>query len=198
VQVEQLRPGLWRWTAPHPAWKQGFDWPQDVGCVYVETADATVLIDPLVPSDDAERFWNALDRDVERRGLPVAVVLTAPWHRRSADAVAERFGVDLRLAWAHSLPAGIEPIPVPPREEGQVALFLVEHGALVTAEVLVTERGQLAVAPSPALADDRALIPMLEQLAVLPVELVLPSHGAPITSDAAEAVRAAVARYRVR
>src|SRR5438445_13566603 len=134
MHVEELRPGLWRWTAPHPAWKPGADWPQDVGCVYVETADATVVIDPLVPANEAEHFWQALDRDVDRRRLPVAVVLTAPWHRRSADAVAVRYSVDVIHAWADPLPSGIEAIAVPPAEEHQVALFLVDYRALVTAE----------------------------------------------------------------
>ena len=80
-------------------------------------------------------------------------------------------------------------------EEHQVALFLVDYRALVTAEVLVTERGPLAVAPSPALADRRALVPLLEGLADLPIELVLPAHGEPVRSGGAAAVQDAVARY---
>ena len=66
-----------------------------VGCVYYETLDAVILIDPLAPPDgtsDAERFWRALDRDVERLGLPVAVLLCSDWHERSAQAVADRYG----------------------------------------------------------------------------------------------------------
>ncbi len=43
MQVQQITPGLWRWTAWHPEWKE------DVGCVYYEGHDAIVLIDPLVP-----------------------------------------------------------------------------------------------------------------------------------------------------
>jgi hypothetical protein len=59
----------------------------------------------------------------------------------------------------------------------------------------MAERGPLVVAPSPALADRRALVPLLEELAALPVELVLPAHGEPVRSSGAAAVRAAVAQY---
>ncbi len=66
MDVEQIAEGLWRWTARHPEWRPDADWPPDVGCVYYEGPDAVVLVDPLVPQDDADRFWAALDRDVER------------------------------------------------------------------------------------------------------------------------------------
>ena len=89
MDVQPLRPGLWRWTAPHPDWLPEKDkpggWAEYVGCVYFEPAenkrDAVVLIDPLAPpagTPDAERFWRALDRDVERAGVPVAILLGRP------------------------------------------------------------------------------------------------------------------------
>ena len=56
MNVSELAPGLWRWTALHPDWKEGEGWEQEVGCVYYEAADATVLIDPLVPAEQ-ERFF---------------------------------------------------------------------------------------------------------------------------------------------
>src|SRR5438128_1127857 len=62
MDVLMIASGLWRWTAFHPEWKE------DVGCVYYASSEAVVLIDPLVPQEAEERFWNALDRDVERAG----------------------------------------------------------------------------------------------------------------------------------
>ena len=34
MTVTEIATGLWRWTAPHPDWKEGEGWDQDVGCVY--------------------------------------------------------------------------------------------------------------------------------------------------------------------
>ena len=83
MDVQELKPGLWRWTARHPDWEE-----REVSSAYVETGDAVCLVDPLVPRDEEERFFAALDRDVERLGLPVAIVLTNPWHRRSSAELA--------------------------------------------------------------------------------------------------------------
>ena len=80
MRVREVATGLWWWTALHPAWTPadgGPDgWEQEVGCVYYEAPGAVVLIDPLVPMEDRDRFYRALDRDVERAGLPVRVLVT--------------------------------------------------------------------------------------------------------------------------
>ena len=87
MQLDQLRPHLWRWTADHPDWRPGDDWDQEVGCVAADAGDALALIDPLVPDDG----WAALDELVERVGKPVATLLTVEWHARSSDAVRGRY-----------------------------------------------------------------------------------------------------------
>ena len=39
VNVAEIVPGLWRWTAPHPDWRRrSDDWEREVGCVYVRGA----------------------------------------------------------------------------------------------------------------------------------------------------------------
>ena len=105
MHVDEIAPRLWRWTAPHPEWKPsdaegGEGWEREVGCVYLEAADAVVLIDPLIPTapDERERFLTHLDADVERAGTPVAILLTVAAHERSAPELAERFGAEV---WAH-------------------------------------------------------------------------------------------------
>lgn len=97
MQVQKLREGMWQWGVTHPAWRDGDDWDPVVWSTYVEVPDATVVIDPLLPQDDHHlaRFWRALDGDVERRGVPAMVLLTCGWHRRSADHVADRYGVEV-------------------------------------------------------------------------------------------------------
>jgi hypothetical protein len=80
LELAQLAPGLWRWD----------------GSIYYEAPSAVVLIDPVVPAGEEERFFRALDRDVERLGLPVLVVLTdasvdpAPFVERYAAEVLAR------------------------------------------------------------------------------------------------------------
>src|SRR6266516_3188755 len=55
MELRELVPGLWRWTARHPEWEPGAepespaDWPPDVGCVACLAGENLALIDPLVP-----------------------------------------------------------------------------------------------------------------------------------------------------
>jgi glyoxylase-like metal-dependent hydrolase (beta-lactamase superfamily II) len=166
VQVDELAPGLWRWTAEHPEWKQGAEWEPEVACFYAETDAATLLVDPLVPvGADTERFWSHLDADVERRGRPVAVLLTGEWHRRSTDEVAARYG-----ALVHDgdeLPGDVVRLAA---GEAETALWLPAHRALAVGDALISVGGELRLwcARSP-----ESLAALLE----LPVEHVLVAHG---------------------
>ena len=76
MNLTELAPGFAYWTAPHPEWEPDENWPEDVLCAYYEAVDGTVLIDPLVPRGREDEFWQFLDVAVERRGLPVRVLLT--------------------------------------------------------------------------------------------------------------------------
>lgn len=205
--MQEIGAGLWRWTGLHPAWTpESVGWEQEVACAYVEAEDAVVLVDPLVPPEDEERFWRALDRDVGRLGRPVVVVLTAAWHARSTPAMVKRYGATV---WAHPggaarlgirvdapvLPQGIEAFEIPPAGEGQVALYLAARRALVTAEALAGMDGGLVVQPSPQLGDRDRLVRCLRLLLELPVEVVLPAHGAPVLERGREAIAAALAHW---
>jgi glyoxylase-like metal-dependent hydrolase (beta-lactamase superfamily II) len=194
VEAVHLAEGLWRWTAEHPNWE---NWPghereeREVGCVYYEAADATVLIDPLVPAGEEDEFLRHLDADVERRGLPVVILLTADWHRRSADELATRYGA--RIGGA--LPEGVEEFPIEGADERQVAFFLRAHRALVVAEIFgVDVDGELYVGRSPALARPGELEASLDRLLELPVERLLVSHGEPVLEDARTRMAEALAR----
>jgi len=194
VEALRLDEGLWRWTAEHPNWE---NWPnhereaREVGCVYYEAADATVLVDPLVPAGEQEAFFRHLDADVERRGLPVVIVLTAAWHRRSADELAARY--DARIGG--ELPAGVEEIPIEGADERQVAYFIRPHSALVVCEVFAVDvDGELHVAPSPALERPAEFAASLARLLELPVERLLVSHGEPVLEDARTRMAEALAR----
>jgi glyoxylase-like metal-dependent hydrolase (beta-lactamase superfamily II) len=212
MDVRELRPRLWYWTARHPDWTPddgGADgWEPEVGCYsYVAPDGETlVLLDPLAPGDgeDGERFWRALDRDVERHGPP-HVLLTIFWHARSASQLLERY--DGARVWAHqpareevaertpvtdtflagdALPAGLEAYEAGVHEE--VAYRIPEYGAVVTGDVLIAPPdGPVRVWTG---GDDsrRALRRLLE----VPVELVLPTHGEPVLEGGRDALARAL------
>ena len=184
MEAARIAEGLWRWTAPHPNWE---NWPdhereaREVGCVYYEARDTTVLVDPLVPAGEEEAFFRHLDADVGRRGLPVVILLTAEWHRRSADELAARY--DARIGGPS--PEGVEEIPIEGADERQVAYFIRPHAALVVAEIFgVDVEGELYVGRSPALERPEELEASLARLMELPVEWLLVSHGEPVLDDA--------------
>jgi hypothetical protein len=83
MQVERLAEGLWRWSVEPGRWS-----------VYAETAEAIVLVDPLLPeagSQDESRFFEALDRDVRRLARPLRVVETSAGRGRVRDRIAARY-----------------------------------------------------------------------------------------------------------
>src|SRR5256885_5572665 len=63
-RLETVAPGLRRWSAWHPEWRQ------EVGSVAVDTTDGLVLVDPLEPPPEARS--------------PAHVLLTVFWHARTA------------------------------------------------------------------------------------------------------------------
>jgi glyoxylase-like metal-dependent hydrolase (beta-lactamase superfamily II) len=219
VEARELRPGLWRWELPHPEWtpKDAEDdgWEQVVASYAVETPDAYLLIDPLAPpagSPEAERFWSALDRDVDRRGPP-AVLLTIFWHARSAAEILERYpgaavwvhepAADLvaeRTRFTHTFRPGQElPGGATGYDAGrayEVVFWLPSHAALVAGDVLLgAPDGATRLCPSSWTRDKTAddLRTALEPLLQLPVELLLLTHGDAIMDDAREALGQALA-----
>jgi hypothetical protein len=191
MDVQQIAEGLWRWTARHPNAANWPNWgppvPPDVGCAYYEAPDAVVLFDPLLPAGEEEEFLAYLDRDIDRLGLPVSILLTAAWHGRSALSLRERYGADDRI------PDTVEALPIEGAPEEQVAYFVRPHCALVVAEIFVGDgKGGLALVPSPALTDRDALDRSLRAIAARPVERVLVSHGEPVLSDGRRAIELAL------
>ena len=207
MEVRALAPGLWRWTALHPDWTPDEEWPQEVGCVYVETAGSVVLIDPLVPGEPAARetFLEHLDADVARNGKPVSILLTVEWHERSAGELAGRYGAEV---WAGEpsgpvtspfapgdvLPGGL--IGIDAQGAKETMYWLPEQRALVPGDAILGngDRG-LRICPESWLDDlTRADLKLaLAGLLDLPVELVLVSHGEPVLEDGLTALASALA-----
>src|SRR6478672_207489 len=128
MEMQHLARGLWRWTAPHPDWEPDpkqdgpDDWPELVGSVAYDRDGTLVLVDPLVPAGG----WRALDRLA--KGKIVHVLTTLAFHRRSREAVRERYGAETSNAKA-KLPDGVETVEI--RNAGERMVWIPEHGALV-------------------------------------------------------------------
>ena len=207
MEVGELAPGLWWWTARHPEWQAGHGWDAEVRCFYAETDDTTLVVDPLVPSDDRERFWSALDRDVERRGLPVAVLLTQAAHARSAGEVAERYGAGV---WGHEdarekvggvvfhaiapgdeAPGGVRALEFEQEPGGSgTPLYLPSHLAVAAGDVFIAVDGELRVWWAHGASGEEwyreRLLSSLRTWLELPIEHVLVSHGEQLRGGADE------------
>jgi hypothetical protein len=195
MDVQELRPGLWRWTASHPEWDHAENWGPEVGSVYAELPDALVVVDPLVPQDAEERFWTALDRDVERVGLPVHVLLTVHWHERSVETVLDRYTATLwRPEEKGELPAGVEAEVVKGSDWVEALFFLEPHHALVAGDLLIGKGGEIELPVSwfpkgeQEWAEQELKPDLRKRLGALPIELVVVSHGEPVLQDGAAAL----------
>jgi hypothetical protein len=183
----ELASGLWRWTAPHPDWKpdaatgSSADWPRQVGCVLLQSADSAVFIDAM-PGADERAFWAWADRRCA--GRRVLALNTLAFHRRSRPELVARYSATTSRA-RRNLPPAVQPIPL--RGAGETMFWLPEQHTLIPGDRLVTDAGGrlrmcheswLAYLPSGiGLSELRGLLrPLLE----LPVERVLVSHGEPV------------------
>jgi Metallo-beta-lactamase superfamily len=205
---EAVADGLWRWTIRHPEWHPRTEFGAEVACWAVRRANAgTLLIDPLV-EDESD-----LDDLVEGE---VTIVVTIPYHVRSAAELARRHGATVhghadvrrRLPGDVSF-AAIEPgaafaggltgtkIGSPPRKE--LPLHVPDASALALGDAIVGAEGGLRVWVQQPMNAKRErwyrerLVPSLEPLLSPGAERVLTTHGPPVLRDGAAALREALA-----
>ena len=224
LAVERLSGGIWRWTTPHPEWtpdEGGPDgWEPDVACLYLETGGGVLLIDPLVPTDAADRetFLRHLDADVERVDGGVTIALTCGAHQRSAGELAARYAAPvyapaphradmgelalLPLADGDELVGGVIALVTDDTEEAEAVYQVAWRRALVAGDLLLAdEHGRLRVAPASWYDQTEqrkrwyrdSLPGFLARLADLEPGAVLPAHGAPVLAGVRETLAAAAA-----
>jgi len=190
--MQELLPGVWRWTAKHAAWKPGGaagsadDWPEDVGSVAYAAPRSLVLIDPLV---EDEAF---LDDLVERHeDRPVSILQTVRFHSRSIEALERRYADRL----APEPGPGVDPVPI--AGAGEMMVWLDGPRALVPGDRLLGDgAGGLRMCPDSWMRylglEQAGLAEALRPLLDLPVEAVLVSHGDPVLAGGRDAIAAAI------
>jgi glyoxylase-like metal-dependent hydrolase (beta-lactamase superfamily II) len=158
-----------------------------------------MLFDPLSPPAEIEQL--AAERET-------AIVLTCPWHRRDAEALASRYGAPLYVPppddgdpspvdgtvfrEGDRLPVGVEAFPG--MEPNDLVLWVESHRALVAGDTLQDRGdglqflGDLANnVPAERAAEAKQILENMQPLLALPAEIVLLTHGAPADRAALEA-----------
>jgi hypothetical protein len=200
--MDEIAPGLWAWSARHPEWQASFGWPEHVRCFAVEADTETLVVDPLVET------WSDLDELVERRGLPVAVLLTQAAHARSAGDVAKRYGAGVwGHAYAHEKVGGAEFHPIAHRDAvpggervlpfdelpggSGTPLYFPSHRAVAVGDVFISVDGELRVWWTSHESDEERwyvdrYLPSLRLWLEMPIEHLLVPHGEQVGGGAAE------------
>lgn len=213
-EPEQLTKGLWRWTERHPEWHPG-EFGREVACFAVQAGEDTLLIDPLLPEDDTAVLALVDEMLTDR----LTVLVTIPYHVRSAEAIWRRYRkqaettirghaaaakrLDDRSGFreidpATELPGGVTAHRIGKPRRHETPLHLPSHGALVFGDAVAEVDGRLRVW-SDRKVDDKVdrfyrerFNPTLEPLLDLDFERVLVTHGQPVMKDGPRALRSAL------
>jgi glyoxylase-like metal-dependent hydrolase (beta-lactamase superfamily II) len=194
--VREVRSGVWHWEARHPEWNERQWWGPEVSSYAIDDGARLVLFDPLSPPGEIDKL--AEERDT-------AIVLTCPWHRRDAEALANRYGAPLYVpppdegdpspvngtvfSEGDRLAVGVEAFPG--MEPNDLVLWVESHGALVAGDTLQDRGDGLQFLGEltnnvPAGFDTKQILQAMQPLLMLPVEVVLLTHGAPADRAALE------------
>jgi hypothetical protein len=216
--VRELQAGLWHWQAPHPEWTPDQWWPQMVSSCALDDGVRLLLFDPLAVPEEV--LGVAADREL-------LVVLTAPWHKRDAQSLVERFGArvftpppdtaddllrkygiapeQIPEGWlspdvaslladgsaeayraGDRLSIGLEAFPG--RLHNDLVLWIGRVGAVVAGDAL-GDFGRGFEVPQEGMPHGvtrEQVVEDLRPLLRLPVQVVLPAHGAPTDRAALE------------
>ncbi|MCL4367683.1 MAG: PocR ligand-binding domain-containing protein [Actinobacteria bacterium] len=221
-----LAEGLWCWERRHPEWHPG-EWGARVGCYAVDTPEVLLLVDPLVDGD-ADPLLPVFDELVagahgaERGRSPraVRVIITIPYHARSAELLWRRYAAHDAMICGHALAAKrltdtrgfrslvggdaiddvarVHAIGSPVRAE--LPLEIPAQRALVFGDAVVEVDGELRVWTTPPTTERRRhwyyerFLPTMARLADLDIDRVLVTHGRPVLTEGRAALVGALAR----
>ena len=214
--MRELRAGLWHWQAPHPGWTPGERWPQEVSSCAIDDGERLLFFDPLAVPDALlalarEREpvivltapWHERDAQALVERLDAAVFTPPP---DTAQDLIDKYGINAEqagdgspdLEWLRSgggnadwyaagdrLPIGIEAFRG--REQNDLVLWIESVRAVVAGDSLADFGTGFALNEWLRGGVTREqVVEALRPLLALPVEFVLPAHGAPTDLAALE------------
>jgi glyoxylase-like metal-dependent hydrolase (beta-lactamase superfamily II) len=195
--VREVESGLWWWEAVHPDWTPEDvateDWGPEVSSYAIDDGERLLLIDPVAPPSPVDELMATRE---------TAIVLTCPWHERDTRKIVEQVGASLFapppdvgspdpvaaqvFRAGDRLPIGVQAFPG--MEPNDLVLWIESRRALVAGDTLI-DRGQGLEFPrdwaNKGVPPDE-ILETLRPLLELPVEHVLPTHGAPTDQAALE------------
>ena len=214
--MRELQAGLWHWQAPHPYWTAGERWPQEVSSYAIDDGERLLLFDPLAVPDALlalarEREpvvvltapWHERDAQALVERLDAALFAPRP---DSAQDLIDKFGITAEqagdgspdLEWLRSgggnvewygpgdrLSIGIEAYAG--RERNDLVLWIENVRAVVAGDSLADFGTGFGLNEWLRAGVSREqVVEGLRPLLALPVEVVLPAHGAPTDRAALE------------
>jgi hypothetical protein len=219
--MQKLTDRLWRWTARHPEWHPGEFGAEVASFAAVAdgaAGDVLLLIDPLLPDDDAEAgsVLEGLDAQVGDR---VAILISVPYHVRSSEELWRRYRKDADVSiHGHAaaanrlenrsafeeiepgvpLPGGVTAHSIGKPKRHEMPFHVPSHDALVFGDAVAEQGGSLKVwatgkvdAKVERFYRER-FNPTLEPLLELPFDAVLVTHGQPLMEGGKQALKKAL------
>ena len=155
--MDELAPGIYRWTAPHPEWRPKVE---EVNSYALIAGTALLLVDPLVPAGADERaapLLAELDR-LAAAAARVELLITIPYHTRSAEALRDRFAAERPTRiWGHA--------NVRKRLRAKTPLDVVPMGAAGTAAPIAGGAAEAFTIGRPRRSEHPMYVPELRAVA---------------------------------
>lgn len=212
--MEILAKNLWRWTARHPEWHPG-EFGAEVASFAARAGGDLLLVDPQLPPEP-HGVLETLDDAIGER---VAILITIPYHVRSAEDLWRRYRTEAettihghpacakrlndRTAFTpidagQALPGGVTAHAIGKPRRFETPLHLPSHDALVFGDAVAETGGRLVV-----WSGDRVdakverfyrerFNPTLKPLLELDFDRVLVTHGQPVLEGGRDALRSAI------
>jgi hypothetical protein len=192
--MEDILPGVIHWTAVHP------NHGQEVSSHWLP--DAGAVVDPLLPDEGLDAF---------RERPPKVILLSNRHHLRHSEQIAAEFGAAIKCSapglhefedgpdvegfeFGDEVAPGVQALEVGAICPDETGLLISPAGALLIADGLTHDGGELGFFPDRLLGDDpegvkRGLRDSYLGLIDRDFDSLLFAHGEPVTSGGKELLR---------